>query len=102
LPDEVAGKTFPEPPAEKISPLNFPPRNEWEKLLRANPVVGQPHEDKPLILDDAGRLYLHRYWKYEQTVADEILQRASNRPSRLMQNRCGRLEKIISRRDGKN
>jgi exodeoxyribonuclease V alpha subunit len=37
--------------------------------LRATEVVGAPGEFKPLILDDAGRLYLQRYWAYESTLA---------------------------------
>jgi len=35
-------------------------------------VVGRPGEWKPLILDQADRLYLHRYWRYEQELASEI------------------------------
>ena len=81
--DEFAGKTFPDLGAEKISPLKFPPRGEWEKLLRATSVVGQPGEDKPLILDGAGRLYLHRYWRYERFVAEEILKRSQQPPFAL-------------------
>ena len=78
--DELAGKTFPEPAAGKISPVKFPPRDKWEKLLRATAVVGRPGEERPLILDAAGRLYLHRHWKHEQTVAAEILKRVSQPP----------------------
>ena len=72
---EFAGKTFPELPAGKFPPLTCPPRGVWKKSLRESSVVGRPDADKPLILDDAGRLYLHRYWKYEQSVAKEILKR---------------------------
>jgi exodeoxyribonuclease V alpha subunit len=81
--DEVAGKSFPELPNEKNNCFNFPPRAELEKRLRATSVTGWPHDDKPLILDDAGRLYLHRYWKYEQMVADEILKRSQQPPFAL-------------------
>ena len=73
--DEVAGRDFSESPAAKKFLLTCPPRGEWENVLRATSVVGQPGDDKPLILDNAGRLYLHRYWKYERSVANEILQR---------------------------
>lgn len=81
--DEFVGKTFPESSAEINSPFKFPPRDKWEKLLRAAQVVGQPQEEKPLILDDAGRLYLHRYWRYERLVADEILKRSGQIPFAL-------------------
>jgi len=101
--DEFAEKTFPESAAEKSSPFKFPPRDEWEKRLRATAVVGQPHEDKPLILDGAGRLYLHRYWRYERLVADEILKRRQQPPFTLEEkNGRDRVGKIISRQRGKN
>lgn len=44
--------------------------------LRACPVVGTPGEFKPLILDPAGRLYLHRYWRYERDLAAILTARA--------------------------
>jgi exodeoxyribonuclease V alpha subunit len=81
--DEFAEKSFPEQPAGKITPLVCPPREEWEKLLRQTSVVGQPGEDKPLILDAGGRLYLHRYWKYEQSVAAAMRQRIQAPPFAL-------------------
>ena len=81
--DELAGKNFPESPAENVSPLKILPRAEWEKLLHATSVVGQPGANTPLILDAAGRLYLQRYWKYEHTVAEEILQRRQQPPFAL-------------------
>src|SRR3989339_183626 len=38
----------------------------WQDELRKSSVVGSPGEVKPLILDEASRLYLYRYWDYEQ------------------------------------
>ena len=81
--DELAGKSFPVPPLGNISSIHCPPRTEWEKRLREASVVGRPHEGKPLILDDAGRLYLHRYWQYEQSVASDIRQRIQQPPFAL-------------------
>lgn len=49
----------------------------WCMTLRASGVVGQPGEMSPLILDNAGRLYLARYWYYEQVVADYLIRQAS-------------------------
>lgn len=43
--------------------------------LRRSPVVGAPGEFKPLIIDAAGRLYLHRYWQYEHDLATALRQR---------------------------
>ena len=81
--DELAGKTFPEVGAAKIPPIIFPPLAEWGEKLRATSVVGKPGEEKPLILDGAGRIYLHRYWRYERLVADEILRRSQQPPFAL-------------------
>ena len=41
------------------------PADAWSKILTGYPVVGTPGEFKPLILDDADRLYTYRYWQYE-------------------------------------
>jgi exodeoxyribonuclease V alpha subunit len=51
---------------------HFPPvcptLSAWEGILRASPVVGWPGEYRPLILDGRARLYLYRYWFYEDTL----------------------------------
>lgn len=49
----------------------------WAARLRQTPIVGAPGEFKPLILDGAGRLYLHRYWEYEVRLADALRTRAA-------------------------
>ncbi|HJV67348.1 MAG TPA: exodeoxyribonuclease V subunit alpha, partial [Geomonas sp.] len=49
----------------------------WVKRLRSFSVVGAPGEFKPLILDDSGRLYLHRYWRYEQELSAAVLERGA-------------------------
>ncbi len=46
-------------------------------MLRSNPPVGLPGEHKPLVLDSSGRIYLYRYWRYEQELASAILTKAS-------------------------
>ena len=56
--------------------LALPELEEWSAKLRASGVVGQPGDFTPLVLDAAGRLYLHRYWEYESKLAGAILQRA--------------------------
>ncbi len=73
----IAGSTFPPPPHESIQTIICPDLESWLKELRAVPVVGVPGEFKPLILDQAGRLYLHRYWAYEHALATEIKRRAT-------------------------
>jgi exodeoxyribonuclease V alpha subunit len=41
----------------------------WKKELLQREVVGRPGEYKPLILDNKDRLYLFRYWEYQEKLA---------------------------------
>ena len=63
------------PPAELVAALGFaawPDSSSLVQRLRNCAVVGRPGDFKPLVLDDSGRLYLHRYWKYETALAKAI------------------------------
>ena len=53
-----------------------PPLAHWRKKLVSSPAVGRPGDRRPLILDDRNRLYLYRYWEYENKLSDAIRQRA--------------------------
>ena len=53
----------------------------WCERLRKSPVVGAPGDYRPLVLDDAGRLYLYRYWEYQQTLADGLRERIAHAPA---------------------
>ena len=48
----------------------------WRKALLQSGVVGRPGEYQPLILDRQDRLYLHRYWDYEQRLASNLILRS--------------------------
>lgn len=48
----------------------------WRESLNQCSTVGAPGEYTPLVLDQVGRLYLHRCWEYEQQVATGILSRS--------------------------
>jgi exodeoxyribonuclease V alpha subunit len=54
-----------------------PPLLPWQKTLERSEVVGRPGQYRPLILDDHLRLYLHRYWSYERSLAAEIRMRVA-------------------------
>ncbi len=41
----------------------------WSRALRASPLVAPPGAHAPLILDEADRLYLARFWQYEHDLA---------------------------------
>ncbi len=59
----------------------------WIKSLMEAPVTGLAAAQKmartPLVLDGAGRLYIHRYWDYERRLADAIRAKA---PARALDN----------------
>ena len=55
--------------------FTWPELAEWTTLLRASPVVGEPGQYKPLILDRENRLYLYRYWEYQARLSESIHKR---------------------------
>jgi exodeoxyribonuclease V alpha subunit len=63
------------------TPWPAPTLDAWTATLLASPVVGRPEDTRPLVLDEHGRLYLQRYWHYEQQVARDLQQRLANHPS---------------------
>src|SRR5947199_1091309 len=68
--------------ASKIGAPDIPPLKSWVKKLRASGVVGKPGEFAPLILDENERLYLQRYWKYEDELARNLRARLRDNPMR--------------------
>jgi exodeoxyribonuclease V alpha subunit len=56
------------------SEMLFPDGRTWMEALREEHVVGAPGEYRPLILDDHGRLYLHRSHENEQVLAKTLLE----------------------------
>ncbi len=48
----------------------------WLEQLRDSPVIGKPGEFKPLILDENSKLYLFRYWEYQEKLAILIKDRS--------------------------
>lgn len=75
--NRLAGGILGDAPA----PLKLPPAEAWLAALTDCPVVGRPGERRPLVLDHRNRLYLHRYWDYEQRLAGALRERVlSNQP----------------------
>lgn len=57
------------------SELTFPKIKDWMAALKEAQTVGHEGELKPLILDGTAKLYLYRYWDYEQRLAQNIRRR---------------------------
>lgn len=66
---EVAGKPLAEP---VLGLARTPEAAPWAKKLLASGVIGVPGDFRPLILDHQDRLYLRRYWEYEDSLARSI------------------------------
>lgn len=55
-------------------PGDLPGREQLQQILRGSRLVDDSgsEQPKPLVLDAAGRLYLRRYFRYEQRVAESL------------------------------
>ncbi len=80
--EPIAGKCWPDmrddsndDVVEEKTTVTLPPVNEWIKALQASAACGSADEtDRPLILvqDTTSRVYLRRYYQYEQEVARQL------------------------------
>lgn len=68
------------------------------RLLLASGVVGTPAAPaaKPLILDEDGRLYLHRYFDYERRLAQRLMRAATAAPVTVDAATCARLQALFA------
>ena len=46
-----------------------PEPDKWQSTLEKSSVVGRPGQYKPLILDGRSRLFLYRYWEYQEKLS---------------------------------
>lgn len=67
----MAGTPLPQSPSEPAA-ASYPDIHTWRTHLLDHPAVGRPGDSRPLILDPGNRLYLHRYWEYEHSLAQRI------------------------------
>lgn len=68
--------------AKKMGGTEVPALKDWVNKLRSSGVVGGPGEFAPLILDQSDRLYLQRYWKYEDELGRNLQARLREKPPR--------------------
>jgi exodeoxyribonuclease V alpha subunit len=68
--------------AEKMGSTEVPALKNWVKKLRSSGVVGDPGEFAPLILVQSERLYLQRYWKYEDELGRNLQARLRDKSPR--------------------
>ena len=65
-----------------VEDLVLPDLDRWLSALRASPLVLSVRgEDgaspRPLVMEESGRLYLARYWSYQERLASALLRRAA-------------------------
>ena len=64
-----------EPGEEPQAVIELPEREAWLERLRDTTVVrpdGDEQPKVPLVLDERGRLYLYRYWRFQKWLIDVI------------------------------
>ena len=73
------------------SEVSVPEIKSWQALVSSSPLVARldtnrppAHEPiaevqdaRPLVLDDQGRLYLRRYWMFQQRLAEDVRRRSA-------------------------
>jgi exodeoxyribonuclease V alpha subunit len=64
---------------ELVEALPWPDPDKWQATVAASGIVGDGMGDEPLVLHE-GRLYLERYFRYEEHVADQIQGRLRDAP----------------------
>ncbi len=73
---DLAGSAF-SPDTDTDYFFVLPELAKWKNCLESSGVVGRPGDYTPLVLDSTGRLYLYRYWDYENTLAQDLRARAT-------------------------
>jgi len=71
-----------EPQGARVD-VDWPSADAWEALLGGSPIVHAVGEARaadvesirPLVFDDAGRVYLRRYWEHQETLAASLRDR---------------------------
>ena len=92
---DMQGKKLPERGDGEVV-LVCPELKGWCEKLRGSDVVGDPGEYKPLILDEKFRLYLFRYWEYQERLADSIRKRiCEDRPDIDVATLRSRVERLF-------
>ena len=85
------------PEGEDGSATPWPTLAEWRNALSACRAVSAPATEPitPLVLDPAGRLYLRRYYDYEQALANNLLRRVTVPEHNVAQNQDGAIEAAL-------
>ena len=73
----LAGRPVVNAVGERIGQGSWPPAEPWRAALCDSPMVARSDISCPLVIDGGGRLYLARYWQYQQRLLFQLRARAS-------------------------
>jgi exodeoxyribonuclease V alpha subunit len=77
----------------------WPSTTKWRSALIKSKAVGAPEAQTPLVLDDSDRLYLRRYWNYQQQLAAALRAKAAGNRADILDSpgtRSGAVEAAAS------
>jgi len=61
--------------------LEWPSVSTWRRAFADSKAIGKPDAQTPIVFDESDRLYLRRYWNYQQRLAAALLKKVSgNQP----------------------
>lgn len=75
----LAGKPVVARNGEAIPGCFWPRKTAWMKALKQSPLVAEQSISAPLVLDPGDRLYMARYWQYQQRLVFQLRRRAQGR-----------------------
>ncbi|MCP4601905.1 MAG: exodeoxyribonuclease V subunit alpha [Proteobacteria bacterium] len=73
--ERIAGTPIQTLQGEPLKEFCWPEQVPWLTALEQSPMIGDGSFPTPLVLN-RGRLYLTRYWRYEQSLAELVVERA--------------------------
>src|SRR6056297_405007 len=97
--EEIAEKMFPFDNeygyTDEALFIQLPDMDSWRKALHhSGKVVSFSEETKPLVVDDHNRIYLQRYYKYEQDLAGFIINKLAKNESTRTADRVGNISHL--------
>jgi len=66
---------------DETSAFAWPTVKEWKSAFSNSQAVGGPDAQTPLVIDASNRLYLRRYWNYQERLGKALRDRAAQNKS---------------------
>jgi len=79
--DQMAGRPVITDTGETLPEIRWPEKTRWLEALMESGAVAQSATTAPLVVDRRNRLYLARYWQYQQRLVFQLRRRSRGRVS---------------------